>query len=149
MKRPEMSLQIVEIDAETALPLRHRVLWPDHPVDFSRVPGDESALHLGAYEGGELVCVLSLFTEGTDIRLRKFATRPDRQNQGIGSALFSAALDRARASGARRLWLSARASASGFYARFGLEPFGDPYFKETEPCRDMQIRLDQSLASSA
>lgn len=146
-----MHPQIVEIDAESALPLRQMVLWPDHPADFSRVAGDESALHLGAYVGGELVSVLSLFADGQTMRLRKFATHPDWQNKGIGTAMITEALDHAQQSGMTRLWLSARETALPFYKRFGLMPFGDPEIKEGAPYRNMEVTLtsDQSLASSA
>jgi GNAT superfamily N-acetyltransferase len=146
-----MHPQIVEIDAEAALPLRQQVLWPDHSADFSRVPGDESAIHLGAFIDRELVSVLSLFTENNTMRLRKFATDPNWQNCGIGGAMITEALDLAQKSGITRLWLSARETAVPFYKRFGLKPYGEREIKEGEPYRKMQVTLTsgQSLASSA
>ncbi|MEY8883329.1 GNAT family N-acetyltransferase [Donghicola sp. XS_ASV15] len=145
-----MQVQIVQISAKDTLPLRHSVLWPDHPVDFSRVEGDESAQHFGAYLGPDLVCVLSLFGEGTSARIRKFATRPDCQGKGIGTQMMRHALARAADQGASRVWLSARENAMPFYARFGFAPFGKPALKEGQPYRKMQVSLShQSLASSA
>ncbi|MCT4575854.1 MULTISPECIES: GNAT family N-acetyltransferase [Donghicola] len=145
-----MQVQIVQISAKDTLPLRHSVLWPDHPVDFSRVAGDESALHFGAHVGGKMVSVLSLFKNESAMQLRKFATRSDCQGQGVGTLMMRHALSVAEASGADRVWLSARESAMPFYAKFGFQPFGDVFFKESQPYRNMQISLpDQSLASSA
>lgn len=145
-----MQVQIDQITAADTLPLRHAVLWPDHPVEFSRVEGDESALHFGAYSGGELVCVLSLFEDGSSIRIRKFATRPDCQGQGVGTLMMRHALTQARMRGADRVWLSARASAMPFYERFGFAAFGEPALKQGQPYRKMQLGLlDHNLASSA
>lgn len=145
-----MKVQILQITAAATLPLRHPVLWPDHPVDFSRVEGDESALHFGAFMREELVCVLSLFEDGGSMRIRKFATRRDCQGNGIGTRMMHHALIQAKTRGAERVWLSARTSAMPFYERFGFAAFGDPSLKQGQPYRKMQLDLkDQSLASSA
>ncbi len=72
-----MALTIRDIDWQDALPVRHEVLWPDKPVLFSRVDGDESATHYGAFTEEKLVCVASIYRSEDSARLRKFATLPD------------------------------------------------------------------------
>ena len=129
------------ITTEETLPLRQAVLWPDHPLSASRVEGDEAALHFGGFVGDELVCTASLFPDGDQIRLRKFATLPDYQGHGHGTAMIQHLLDVARAQGAEMFWFDARESALPFYARFGFESFGDRFFKRDVPYRRMSKRL--------
>lgn len=125
-----MKIEIRQIDAKAALAVRHQVLWPERSPDYCRIEGDEEALHLGGFVEGHLVSVLSLFDQAVGWHLRKFATLPDWQGQGVGSALFREALDHA---GDRPLWLNARMSAIGFYQRFDLQPIGAPFQRPHRP----------------
>ena len=54
---------IRKIEVHQALPLRQAVLWPDHPVTYSKVPGDDTALHFGKFQSDQIVAVGSLFTQ--------------------------------------------------------------------------------------
>ncbi|CUI71000.1 GNAT family N-acetyltransferase [Cognatishimia activa] len=136
-----MNLTIKRIsDAET-LPLRHKVLWPNHPIEQSKVEGDETASHFGGFLDGGLVCVASLF-EDDGIRLRKFATDPDYQGQGFGSEMLAYLLERAKETDATFFWFDARESALPFYERNGFKPEGPRFFKNAVPYR----RVRRSLA---
>ncbi|CUH75747.1 putative acetyltransferase [Tritonibacter multivorans] len=129
------------ITAEQTLPLRQAVLWPDHPLSANRLEGDDSALHFGGFAGDRLVCTASLFSDKDQIRLRKFATLRDEQGQGRGTAMIHHLLAVARAQQAQVFWFDARESALPFYARFGFETSGDPFFKRDIPYRRMSLRL--------
>ena len=129
------------IPAEQTLRLRQTVLWPDQPLDASRVDGDDTALHFGGFVGDHLICTASLFPDGDQIRLRKFATHPDHQGKGHGTAMIRHLLAEARTKGAQRFWFDARESAQPFYARLGFEPSGDRFFKRDVPYRRMSKRL--------
>lgn len=131
-------MTIQTIPLEPALDIRHAVLWPDHPRDFSRVQGDEGALHLGIYEKDQLICVASLYETREGLRLRKFATLPEYQGKGHGSAMMRHAIAHCETIHQPRLWLSARATAMPFYARFGFEPFGAPAEKAGVAYRYME-----------
>ena len=119
------------IEPQDTYALRHRVLWPDKPLAYVRLAEDAAGLHFGAFEHGELVAVISLFVTQATARFRKFATRPDRQGQGIGSALLRHVFEEARRLGATRIWCDARRDSAGFYARFGLHPEGEIFYKDT------------------
>ena len=84
----EEVMDVRKISAEETLALRHRVLWPEKSIDFCRVEEDDVGLHFGAFVDGELVCVASVFVSDNVARLRKFATSPEYQGQGIGSSVL-------------------------------------------------------------
>ncbi|WP_139838711.1 GNAT family N-acetyltransferase [Pseudoruegeria aquimaris] len=142
---PQTTFHIEEIAAEETLALRQAVLWPDHPRGFSRVENDAEALHLGGFLGARLIGVISLYDEGDSARIRKFATLPEEQGKGYGSALFSEALARAQAAGHRRVWLSGRETARAFYEKRGFSVFGAPYEKEGLPYRALERDLTTGL----
>lgn len=136
-----MSFQIKSVGAKDTLPLRQQVLWPDHPIAQSQVDGDEDALHFGGYLDKKLVCVASLFWEEPGIRLRKFATDPAFQGQGIGTKMLSHLLKEAQATGAETFWFDARESALPFYERNGYSPEGKRFFKGDIPYRRITCAL--------
>lgn len=70
-------MTIKEITLKDVLPIRHIAMWPDKPLDFVSVPGDENAVHLGLYVDRELVSVVSVFLNGNTAQFRKFGTLPD------------------------------------------------------------------------
>ncbi|MGI4743860.1 MAG: GNAT family N-acetyltransferase [Janthinobacterium lividum] len=110
--------------------LRHAVLWPDQRLSYVQLPDDAAGQHFGAFEAEELVVVISLFVgpDGT-ARFRKFATALAWQGRGLGSALLRHTIAAAAAQGARTLWCDARQNTLAFYARFGLRPEGNVFYK--------------------
>lgn len=141
-------MKVVTPDIEQLLLIRHAVLWPDKPVNFCRVEGDESALHYGVELDQQLVCVASVFIDAqkASARLRKFATLAAFQNQGLGSFLLQAMLDDCCQRGLSYFWCDARESAIGFYQRFGMATQGERFYKEAVPYFKMVIRWDESIA---
>ncbi|WP_426293361.1 GNAT family N-acetyltransferase [Dyadobacter endophyticus] len=123
-------IEIQKVNADDLLEIRHMVLWPDMPIEFVKVPEDESGTHFGLYLDGTLVSVISLFGEGENIRFRKFATLPGFQGKGLGSKLLQHAIAYAQTQGYTRMWCDARADALGFYERFQFKKFSEPFFKE-------------------
>ena len=121
--------------------LRHEVLWPDKPLDHVKLENDAAGYHYGAFFDDQLVAVVSLFVDGDEARFRKFATAPAYQRQGIGSALLRYTVAEARRLGARRLWCDARQDSAAFYARFGLQPEGAVFYKDSIPYLRMGMEL--------
>ena len=122
--------------------LRHQVLWPDKPLAYVKLPDDEAGQHFGAFQGTELVSVISLFVNPAgEARFRKFATHPRWQGQGIGTALLTHTIAAASAQGAPAIWCDARQNTLGFYARFGLRPEGEVFHKGPIP----YVRLRREL----
>ena len=134
-----MDIQV--IDWETALPIRHAVLWPDKPPYFCKVEGDEVANHYGIYVDNQLVCVASIYIEQQTARLRKFATLADFQGKGIGTHMLLYILDTLKKGEVNLFWCDARQSALPFYQRFGLEKQGSVFYKSEIPYYKMAIKL--------
>lgn len=122
-------------------PLRHSVLWPDKPAAYVQLPEDADGHHYGTFVGDELVAVISLFINGTAARFRKFATRPDKQGRGIGTALLNHTFAEARRLGATTIGCDARLSAAPFYQRFAMQPAGDVFYKGTIPYQRYETAL--------
>lgn len=120
--------------------LRHQVLWPDKPLDYVKIDDDAAGYHFGALRGKELLSVISLFINGNEARFRKFATHPGAQGQGLGTALLQHVFNEARCLGARRIWCDARQDSAGFYARFGMQPEGEVFYKGPIPYVRMAVR---------
>lgn len=136
-----MVVKIERITAEQTLPVRHQVLWPDQPMTFCRVPEDDEGKHYGVFIDGNLVCVASVFIEGQLARLRKFATLPDYQGQGIGTKVIEWILRDLSASNVEQFWCDARESASGFYRKFAMKPYGERFYKGDIPYFKMSVDL--------
>ncbi|WP_438448750.1 GNAT family N-acetyltransferase [Gorillibacterium sp. sgz5001074] len=125
-----MSLEIREVPLEEVWRLRLEVMWPGKPLEFVKLPDDTAGLHYGGYIGSELVTVISLFVEGEQAQFRKFATLPEFQGRGYGTALLKHTLEEARRLGARTIKCNARSSKVGFYQRFGMSENGEVFERE-------------------
>ena len=125
-----MSIEIKKVSVEDILPIRHKVLWPDKPLEFVKVVGDEEGIHFGLYENSILVTIISLFAEGKSLRFRKFATLTEYQNRGLGKLMILKVIDYAQENNFERLWCDARTDALNFYERVGFKKFSEPFFKE-------------------
>lgn len=125
-----MDFQIQQIDAEFTWPIRQYVLWPDQPISHCMLEDDAIGTHYGVFVDGRLVSVASLFPQGAGVlRLRKFATLPDYQHLGMGTALLKHIIADVPKQGISRVWCHAWATALPFYARFGFVADGEPFNK--------------------
>ena len=122
-------MNIHKIQWQQTLAIRHKVLWPDKSEAFCKVSGDETATHFGVYLENNLVCVASIYLDGTTARLRKFATLESFQNQGIGKHVISHIISTLKKSNCKYFWCDARVSAIGFYSKFNMSPEGDEFNK--------------------
>ena len=77
----------------------------------------------------KLVCVASIYLQGEQARLRKFATLQNYQNKGIGSEVLRYILASLKERGITYFWCDARESALGFYEQFGLKAEGAGFYK--------------------
>jgi len=134
-------MNIQSITWQEALPIRHKVLWPDETVYFCKVDGDESAKHYGVYVNKQLVCVASIYSENNIARLRKFATLAEFQGQGIGSTLIHHILNELKMANIDSFWCDARTTAVGFYQRIGLEKQGTEFNKSGINYFKMEVSL--------
>lgn len=142
-------MDIRRIPWQSTLALRRQVLWPEASLEAMKLDDDEAGLHFGAHVDGELVSVASVFIDGDEARLRKFATAAAYQRRGIGSAVLRHLLDQLRDAGCRSLWCDARESALAFYRRFGLQPEGERFHKSGLPYFRMRVGLQPPAPGDA
>lgn len=115
-----MLYPIRTIAAEQTLAFRHTHMWPDKPLEHVKVPGDDAARHLGAFDGEVLIGVASFFREPPGLRLRKLAVAPHYRRTGLGSRLIRQGATLAQQQGFTELWCDARQTARGFYEALGF-----------------------------
>ena len=124
-----MPVEIREIAPEDTIDLRHRVMWPNHPFDFVKLPEDPHGIHFGLYNSDHLISVVSLFINGDDAQFRKFATEKTEQNKGYGSQLLIYVMKYALEKNLKRIWCNARKNKTDFYKKFGFHETDITYIK--------------------
>jgi predicted GNAT family N-acyltransferase len=134
-------MEIRNISWEQTIPLRQSVLWPMKPPEYCHVEGDHDAFHFGAFASDELVCVASVYIKSDKARLRKFATKTDYQGQGIGSQMLKSILYTLKSTDAKVFWCDARESALSFYQRFGMQSYGERFYKADVSYFKMEVAL--------
>lgn len=115
-----MEVKITQITASQTWPLRHRVMWPDMPLDYIKLSHDDTGLHYGLFVHDRLTSVISLFIDGDAAQFRKFATDVSEQGKGYGSQLLSHLIEQAKLQSVKRLWCNARLDKTAYYERFGM-----------------------------
>jgi len=134
-----MDIRIITLDE--ALPIRHCVLWPDKPLSFCKVDGDEAANHYGVYLDNALISVASIYIEGKVARLRKFATLEGFQRRGAGTQLITHVIAELKLAGIETFWCDARTTAHGFYQKFGMSVQGAEFDKSGIGYYKMEVSL--------
>ncbi|WP_109852267.1 GNAT family N-acetyltransferase [Aquimarina sp. AU58] len=122
-------LKIKQITSYETLPIRHKVMWPNKPIEYVELPNDKHARHFGLFVNGEITSIISLFIEKNEVQFRKFATLIEFQGLGYGTMLLKNIIDLIKKEGIKKLWCNARIEKSKFYERFGLKPT-DKKFKK-------------------
>jgi len=122
-------ISIEQIRHELTWKLRQKVLYPESEVFDMRMEEDLDGVHFGAFKGGWLIGVISLFQKGDDFQFRKVAVDPSAQNMGIGSMMLNYVTDFAKVEHGKRIWCNARISAIPFYLKHGFVQTGSTYSK--------------------
>ena len=122
---------IQKLRPEQTWEIRHKVLWPDQPFDYVKIPNDDEGLHFGCFVDGKLVSIISGFLndETKDAQFRKFATLQEYQGKGFGNQLLSHLMGDFISRGATRIWCNARVNATALYERFGMHKTQNTYTK--------------------
>jgi len=134
-------MEIQAIQWQEALPIRHKVLWPNKTALFCKVEGDESAKHYGIYIEGKLVSVASIYIENNTARLRKFATLAELQGNGLGTKLITHILKELITMNISYFWCDARKSAMNFYQKFNMVAQGGEFDKSGVMYVKMAVQL--------
>lgn len=139
----EVSFEIKEAPLQEVLALRHKVMWPQMDLDYVKIDNDEDGMHLGLYDQGQLISVVSLFATDKDVQFRKFATDDNYQDQGYGSKLLNYTFMIMKNKNYNRIWCNARVEKSGYYKRFGLKETDDVFEKEGQKYVIMELKNHQ------
>jgi len=129
---------------DAAVILRRAVLRTPLGLDFSaedlaREAGDT---HLAAFHIGRLVGTVVLTPyEAGKVKLRQMAVADDLRGEHVGAQLLAGFEAHAKANGISEIVLAARATAQGFYARYGYETDGIVFTEVTLPHVRMWKRL--------
>lgn len=125
----ESEPHIEQITYQLTWPIRHKVMWPDHPIDFVKLPEDKDGLHYGLFEGNKLVSIISAFVLGDEAQFRKFATVIEYQGKGYGSQLLGYLMAELESQQLARIWCNARVNKTNLYEKFGLVKTDQTYVK--------------------
>lgn len=118
-------MEIKEISASETWPLRHKVMWPNKPLDFVFLPLDAEGIHYVLFENNILISVISLFINNQEGQFRKFATDDYFQGRGYGTKLLDHLIEKAKKLNLKSLKCDARITAIEFYQRFGMKVASD------------------------
>jgi len=124
-----MTTKIIEITAEQTIPIRHKVMWPNQPLEFVKLPEDDKGLHYGLYVDDQLTSIISLFINGKEAQFRKFATLESHQGKGYGSILLNEIMQIAATESLTKIWCNARQSKTNYYTKFGMKVTNKTYVK--------------------
>ncbi|WP_299125069.1 GNAT family N-acetyltransferase [uncultured Tenacibaculum sp.] len=115
------NIQIKPIKTKDVLPIRHKVMWPNMPINYVSIENDKDARHFGLFINEELVSVISLFVKNKQAQFRKFATLTKYQGLGYGSFLLKHIITLVKEEKLKKLWCNARVEKSKFYTKFNLK----------------------------
>lgn len=114
--------------------MRAAILRPGQPFEASVYPLDLNmeTLHVGAYQGDDLVTVASIFhepppgdTNPQAWRLRGMVTRPEMQRRGYGRGVLERCISYIAEQGGTLLWCNARINAVEFYRSLQFYTVGE------------------------
>lgn len=114
-------IEIETVGLEQVLEIRREVMWPDKPISFVSVLGDEEAIHLGVIVNGAVVSVISIFIQNQEAQFRKFATLIPYQRKGYGTTLLKYVFEYLKSKQIKRVTCNARVEKADFYASFGMK----------------------------
>lgn len=134
-------IKIKEITSYKTLEIRHKVMWPNKPIEYVKLPNDDSARHFGLFVNGKTASIISLFINGNEAQFRKFATLIEFQGLGYGTILLKNIIDLIHKEGFRKLWCNARVEKLKFYEKFNLKPTDKRFKKSGIEYVVMEIKL--------
>jgi predicted GNAT family N-acyltransferase len=116
-------------EREALLALRHEVFVGEQgvPRELEIDEHDERAVHMVAFEDGQLVGTCRVLQAGSQAKFGRLVVARAARGRGIGAALLAAAERRAREMGCNQMVLAAQTSAMGLYERAGYTARGEVY----------------------
>lgn len=126
---------------EDVLKLRHEVMWPHMDLEYVRVEGDSEAIHFGYFIDNQLISCISLFIKKDRGQFRKFATKKNYQNKGIGSKLLNHLITYSKNIGLKSIFCNGRVEKLNFYKKFGLIETKEEFVKGGKSYKVLSLNL--------
>lgn len=132
-------MQIEPIAVEQTYPLRHRILRVGRPLESCYFVGDKDpeSIHLGAFENGALVGILSALpnpypeNQMAAFQIRGMAVAEKARKLGVATALLKSFESYFLQQTAKSyIWLNARINIQDLYLKNGYSPVGSPFLIE-------------------
>ena len=124
--------RIIAINSSAALmpaafALRHEVFVVEQavPAELERDDYDQTATHLVALRGDDVIGTLRIVISGERAKIGRMAVRAAERRKGLGSRLMQRAAEAALQMGACEIVLHAQLAAKDFYRRLGYREEGD------------------------
>jgi len=124
-----MEPKFVEITSEETLNIRHKVMWPDKPIDYVRISNDHEGRHFSLKIDDKIISVISLFIVDKEAQFRKLATLTNYQGKGFGSKLLKEIIHIAKNNKLQKIWCNARINKASYYTKFGMTITDKTFFK--------------------
>jgi len=134
-----MQIKVIELDQVWRL--RQEILWPDRPLSFSQVTGDESAQHFGVWADGDWRAVVSVFETNEGCQLRKLGTQESYRRRGFGRELVQHVLNWCSEKNTAEVFLDARIHQVSWYEHGGWVKKGKPFQKYEKAYQRMVYTL--------
>ncbi|MFT5914840.1 MAG: putative GNAT family N-acyltransferase [Flammeovirgaceae bacterium] len=129
MPKEKKKIRVCKIEVEQTWELRQRVMWPNEPIEYVKLPEDTNGIHFGLFVGKKLVSVVSVFIDGNSAQFRKFATDISKQGKGYGSKLLNHLFVAIQPEKFDRIWCNARIEKADFYEQFGMKKTNQVFIK--------------------
>lgn len=123
-------IQIEQIASDLTWPIRHKVMYPEHNLDFVKLENDNEGIHFGLYYNKKLTGIVSVFNDAKIYQFRKLAILQEAQGLGLGKKLMEAVIEYCKIQKGQKLWCNARANAKDFYKRLGFKETEKVFFKD-------------------
>lgn len=108
------------------------------PLSDADTAGEQSYVHIGAFEENEIIGVLQLAPlEGQTFKMRQVAVAEQWQGRGVGKLLVLFGEAKAMQLGGKRMVLHARQTAVPFYEGLGYSAEGELFEEVTMPHQAM------------
>lgn len=125
-----MNIKITKISAEETWSLRHKVMWPEKPLEYIKLPNDNNGLHYGLWKDKKIVSTISLFITNEKAQFRKLATEIAEQGNGYGTQLLMHIMTLMPNYNVHKIWCNARIDKTSFYKKFGMWETDRKFSKE-------------------
>lgn len=140
MGAPRVRTVMTAVDRAAAYEVRRRVFQDEQgvPAELEFDADDETALHVIAESGGQVVGTGRLVLHADYAKIGRMAVLPEWRGGNVGRALLACLVDEATRRGSRLAVLNAQVQAIGFYARAGFAVTGDEFDEAGIPHRRME-----------